>query len=54
MNDRFSGLIKKDAQFIVLHNPPKSLINVCLMKILKSTVTKKVVVCFYNLGEENF
>ena len=24
------------------------------MKILKSIVTKKVIMCFYNLGEENF
>ena len=24
------------------------------MKILKGTVTKKVIVCYYNLGEENF
>ena len=24
------------------------------MKVLKSTVTKKVILCFYNLGEENF
>ena len=28
--------------------------NVCLMKILKRTVTKKVVMCFYYLGEGNF
>ena len=27
--------------------------NYRLMKILKSTVTKKVILCFYNLGEEN-
>ena len=33
---------------------PKIIVNVCLMKSLKSTVTKKVSVCFYNLGEENF
>ena len=24
------------------------------MNILKGTVTEKVIVCFYNLGEENF
>ena len=24
------------------------------MKIFKSTATEKVIVCFYNLGEENF
>ena len=32
--------------------PQKSSVNVCLMKILKSTATKKVTVCFYSLGEE--
>ena len=32
-----------------LYNLPKPSVNVCLMKILKSTVTKKVIVCFYNL-----
>ena len=26
----------------------------CIMKILKSTVTKKVILCFNNLGEEKF
>ena len=45
---------KGNARFIFLYNPQKSLVNVCLMKILKSTVTKKVIVCFYDLGEENF
>ena len=30
------------------------LINGCLMKILKITVTKKPIVRFNNLGEENF
>ena len=49
----FPGL-KGNAQFILLYNPQKSSINVCLMEILKSTVTKKVIVGFYNLGEENF
>ena len=29
-------------------------VNVYLMKILKSTVDKKVIVFFDNLGEENF
>ena len=28
--------------------------NAFLMEILKSIVTKKVIVCFDNLGEENF
>ena len=45
---------KGNAQFIFLCNPPKSSVNACLMKILKSTVTKKVIVCFYNVGDENF
>ena len=44
--------IKGNAQFLC--NPQKSSVNVFLMKILKSTITKKVVVWFYNLGEENF
>ena len=44
---------KGNAQFIFLCNPPSS-VNACLMKILKSTVTKKVIVCFYNVGDENF
>ena len=48
-----SGTFKGKVQFIFLCNPPKSSVNVFLMKILKSTVTKKVIVCF-NLGEENF
>ena len=37
-----------------MHNPEKSSVNVRLMKILKSTVTKKVIVCYYNLREKNF
>ena len=49
-----SCLFKGNAQFIVLCNPQKSSVNVCLMNILKSTVTKNVIVCFNNLGEENF
>ena len=44
---------KRNAQFIFLCNPTKYSVNVCLMKILKSTVTKKVILCFNNLGEEN-
>ena len=46
--------LKGNTQFIFLCNPQKSLVNICLMKILESTVTKKVVVCFYNVGEENY
>ena len=45
---------KGNVQFMFLCNPQKSLVNVCLMKILKRTVPKKVIVSFYNLGEENF
>ena len=45
---------KRNAQFGFLWKPQKLLFNVCLMKILKSTVTKKEIVCFYNLGEKNF
>ena len=32
----------------------KSSVNVCITEILKSTATEKVIVCFSNLGEENF
>ena len=46
--------LKGNAQFIFLYNPQKSLVNVYLIKILKNTVAKKVIVCFYNLGEQNF
>ena len=34
--------------------PQNHRLNVCLMKILKSIVTKRSVVCFYNSCEENF
>ena len=45
-----------------MRNPQKTSVNVWHMKMLKNTVTKKVIVCFhllylfgfYNLGEENF
>ena len=47
-------IVKGNAQFIFPCNPQKSSVNVRLMKILKNTVTKKVIVCFYNLGEEIF
>ena len=46
--------VKGNMLFLILCNPKKSLVNVCLMKILKSTVTKKVIACFYSLGEESF
>ena len=46
--------IKGNAQFILLCNSQKSLLNVCLMKVLKSTVTKKVILCFDNLDEKSF
>ena len=39
-------VVKGNAQFIFLYNPQKSLVNVCLIKILKRSVTKKVIVCF--------
>ena len=43
-------LSKGNAQFIFLSNLQKSSVNVCLKKILKSTVHKKVIVYFYNLS----
>ena len=45
--------IKGNTQFTFLCKPQKALANVCLMEILKNTVVKKVIVCFYNLSEEN-
>ena len=45
---------KGNAQFTFLCNLQKSSVNVCHMKKSKSTVTKKVTVCFYNICEENF
>ena len=33
---------------------PKNHRLMFLIKILKSSATKKVIVCFHNLGEENF
>ena len=44
-------LILKETQFTFLCNPQKSFVNDYLMKVLKSTATKKVIV---RLGEENF
>ena len=46
-NQSFKG----NVQFMFLCNPQKSSVNVCFMKILKSTVTKSNCV-FYSLGEE--
>ena len=46
--------LEGNAQFIFLCNSQNPSVNVCLMKILKSTVPKKVIVCFYNSGEEKF
>ena len=43
------GILNGNADFIFLCNPQKSSVNACFMKILKSTVTKKVIVCFYKL-----
>ena len=48
---------KGNAQFVFLCSPPppkKKSLNVYLMKILKNTVTKKVIVCFDDLVEERF
>ena len=39
--------LKGNTQFIFLCNPQTSSFNVCLMNMLKSTITKKVIVCFY-------
>ena len=50
---KFESIWRKHAIHIFVWLP-KIIVNVCLMKILKSIVTKKVIVCFYNLGEENF
>ena len=44
---------KGNAQFIFLCNLQKPSI-VCLIKLLKNHCHKKVTVCFYNLGEQNF
>ena len=35
-------------------NPKKSSVNVCFIEILKSTVTRKVIVCYCNIGEGSF
>ena len=43
-----NDILKGNAQFIFLCKPLKLLVTVCLMKMLKSNVTKKVIVCFYN------
>ena len=44
--------VKRNTQFILLCNPQKSSVNVCVMKILISSVSKKSV-CFYKLGVKN-
>ena len=46
--------LKGNVQFIFFCNPHKSSVNACLMKIFKITVTKKVIMYFNKLGEENF
>ena len=43
-----------NAQFTFLCNPQKSSVNVCLVKILKSAITKKRNCMFFRTGEENF
>ena len=52
-NDSNHSNINWNVQFIFLCNPPKSSVNICFKKILKSTANKKVIVYFYNLFEEN-
>ena len=42
----FNNVLKGNSQLIFLCNTQKSSVNACLMRILKSTVTKKVIVCF--------
>ena len=39
-------------RFVFKGNVKKSSVNVCLIKILKITVTEKVIVRFNNLGKE--
>ena len=46
-------VLKGNAEVMFLCNPKKSSVNVCLMKILKDTVTKKVILCLDNLDEKN-
>ena len=48
------SVLKGNARFIFLRDPQKSLANACVMKVLKIAVTKRVIVCFYNFGEETF
>ena len=44
-----------NAKFISLCNPPKSSVNVSLIKLLKKKSShKKVIICFHNLSEERF
>ena len=43
----------KETSNSYLCSSPKSSVNICLMKTLKNTVTEKVIVCFYDLGEKN-
>ena len=45
---------KGNAQLTFLCNPQKPSINVSLMKILKSTFTKKVIACFCKFSEKDF
>ena len=44
------NVVKGDPQFIFLCNPLKCLFH----ENIKRHRQKKVIVCFYNLGEENF
>ena len=49
-----SYLLKGNVQFMFLCNPHRSSVNVCLMKILHSTVTKKVILRFYAQAKKTF
>ena len=50
---KHSKHFKGNAQFIFLCKSQKSLVNVCLMNILKSSHKKKWLYVFENLGEKN-
>ena len=42
----FEKKVKEKTQFLFLCNPQKSLVNFCLMKIIKKHCHKKVITCF--------
>ena len=49
-----NSFYERNAQFVFLCNPPKSSVNVCIMKIFKNSGTNKVIACCKNSGEESF